>query len=104
MHENAMLMEDVGKIVVTYGRKCNTSLHTGRFAHPKIYKNYTSLLFAMPRVEKSSRRRLFFALLPKVSMEVRSETLTKYEGKSLLTFRAGVEKCFLLFPEKSAGK
>ena len=90
-------MDVKGKFLVTYGRKCNMSLHTGRFAH-QAKNNDNNQLFAMPRGEKSSRRRLFFALLPKVSMEVRSETLIKYEGKSLLTFRAGVEKCFLLFP------
>ena len=55
----------------------------------------------MPRGEKSSRRRRKFSLLPKVSMEVRVNTIVKYERKSYLLFERGVKKRFLPFPEKS---
>ena len=70
----------------------------------KLQKNNENLLFAMPRGEKSSRRRRGFSLFPKVSMVVRVKTLVKYERKSYLLFERGVEKRFLHFLEKSTGK
>ena len=67
----------------------------------KSKKTTKNTLFAMPRGEKSSRRRREFSLLPKVSMEVRVKTLVKHERKSYLLFWRGVKKRFLPFPEKS---
>ena len=97
-------MEVKGKTLVKYGRKSNTSLHTGRFAHQKNKKNNENQLFAVPRGEKSPRQLPIISLPPKVSMDVRVKTLVPYEGKSYLLFERGVEKRFLHFLEKSTGK
>ena len=90
-------MEVKGKALVKYGRKCHTSLHTGRFAHQKKLKKHQKSAFRHATRRKVIQATLEIFVAYKSKYGGKGQNPRKMLAKVLLTLRVSGRKVLVTF-------